>query len=112
MLTRPDCRHRDFDMQPIWRGDVDQIDVRVANELVPVTGRPLETELLGRPLCRRPIDIGEHRKPRLNRQIENSGRRAECNRVSPAHVATTDQTDGECVLLGHSASRLMTPDGA
>ena len=92
-LARLEGREGHLGMERIRRGDRDDVDLRVAGELPPVSGRSREPERVGGAPRRRFVDVREEMELGLDGQVEQPGHGAERVRVALPHEPGADESD-------------------
>ena len=101
-LARLDRGEGHLGVERVRGGDRHDVDVRIAGELPPVSGRPLEAERIRGAAGRRLAGVREQAKLRLEAKIEQSSHRTERVRVALPHEAGADQPDARLRLpVGH-----------
>ena len=88
-------------VQRIRRGDRHQVDCGILDELGPIAHAARKTEPARGFLRRFRIAVGENRKVRLKRQIEDLRHRVEREGMRAAHETAAHQTDAQASRFPH-----------
>ncbi|MCY1302665.1 hypothetical protein D9M70_523360 [compost metagenome] len=101
MLAMRDRGQRHLLVQEVRRGDVDDVDIRIGQQLAPVGSRLAEAELAASPFSALGGHVGDRNEIELEGQVEDPRGNGEAERMGLAHEARADQADPEFALAGH-----------
>ena len=95
VLAGGKCRGRHLQVELVGRGDRNDVDLRVGDDLAPIARRLLETELGGLGLRQLVVHLAEMGEADIGNIAEHRPHRIPGERMALAHEAAADQADAD-----------------